>query len=225
LDTMKTVCVLLGVLVCLQAGAVVGRLAPPQLGGEEVPEAGVIARDVSKAEALELSSKQAEKTNVLLEDIPMADKIPPPPSSQEEAGDIAQAKTEADLGMMMQMTFFASNKFLLWFKSFNVSSAGELTAACLGCVVMAMLYEGLKVARILITTRFTSSRYSSPGHWIQSFLHATQVTFSYFLMLAVMTYSTWIMISVCVGAWLGYFVFARFVPVMSLLGQTSEHCH
>ena len=57
------------------------------------------------------------------------------------------------------------------------------------------------------------------------FPHCRQVTISYFLMLATMTYSSWIMMAVCLGAGLGYAVFALMVPRRALFGGATEHCH
>ncbi|KAF0314016.1 High affinity copper uptake protein 1 [Amphibalanus amphitrite] len=137
--------------------------------------------------------------------------VDPPPSGA--SGDTPVALTEDSMGaelgdmMMMQMTFFGNNTFKLWFKSFGIHDAGTLTAACLGVGVMAALYEGLKVFRV------------------QVFLHIVQVTCGYFLMLATMTYSSWIMIAVCAGAGVGYAIFAPMVSKRALLGAGStDHC-
>ncbi|XP_043219889.1 probable low affinity copper uptake protein 2 isoform X2 [Amphibalanus amphitrite] len=152
---------------------------------------------------------------------------PPPPSA---SGDTPAALTEDSMGaelggMMMQMTFFGGNTFKLWFKSFGIHDAGTLTAACLGVGVMAALYEGLKVFRLILVDKIASSRLSSPGHWIQVFLHIVQVTCGYFLMLATMTYSSWIMMAVCAGAGVGYAIFAPMVSKRALLGAGStDHC-
>ncbi|KAF0297945.1 putative low affinity copper uptake protein 2 [Amphibalanus amphitrite] len=53
----------------------------------------------------------------------------------------------------------------------------------------------------------------------------TQVTCGYFLMLATMTYSSWIMMAVCAGAGVGYAIFAPMVSKRALLGAGStDHC-
>ncbi|XP_043211024.1 probable low affinity copper uptake protein 2 isoform X3 [Amphibalanus amphitrite] len=155
--------------------------------------------------------------------------VDPPPSGA--SGDTPVALTEDSMGaelgdmMMMQMTFFGNNTFKLWFKSFGIHDAGTLTAACLGVGVMAALYEGLKVFRLILVDKIASSRLSSPGHWVQVFLHIVQVTCGYFLMLATMTYSSWIMIAVCAGAGVGYAIFAPMVSKRALLGAGStDHC-
>ncbi|XP_037072725.1 high affinity copper uptake protein 1-like [Pollicipes pollicipes] len=130
-----------------------------------------------------------------------------------------------DMMMEMQMTFFFGNKFSLWFKGFDVSSGGELAAACIGLVILAALYEGLKVYRILAVENWSPRGLYSGGHWLQAVLHMVQITVSYFLMLAVMTYNVWVLLAVCLGAGLGYATFSMLVPAKSLLGATSEHCH
>ncbi|XP_043219888.1 high affinity copper uptake protein 1-like isoform X1 [Amphibalanus amphitrite] len=78
---------------------------------------------------------------------------------------------------------------------------------------------------LILVDKIASSRLSSPGHWIQVFLHIVQVTCGYFLMLATMTYSSWIMMAVCAGAGVGYAIFAPMVSKRALLGAGStDHC-
>ncbi|XP_043219890.1 high affinity copper uptake protein 1-like [Amphibalanus amphitrite] len=148
----------------------------------------------------------------------------PPSDTEDTPGPLATDSVGSkQVGMMMQMTFFGGNHFSLWFEGFHVHDAGTLTAACLGVGIMSILFEGLKVFRLILVDRVASSRVSSPGHWLQVFLHIAQVTFGYFLMLATMTYSSWIMIAICAGAGVGYAIFAPMVSKRALLGA-SDHC-
>ncbi|KAK2719925.1 high affinity copper uptake protein 1-like [Artemia franciscana] len=62
----------------------------------------------------------------------------------------------------------------------------------------------------------------SGSHFAQTLLHLAQITLSYFLMLIVMTYNAWLMIAICAGSAVGYFLFgwskAHVVDI-------TEHCH
>ncbi|ELU06366.1 hypothetical protein CAPTEDRAFT_123901, partial [Capitella teleta] len=45
-------------------------------------------------------------------------------------------------------------------------------------------------------------------HILQTLLHFLQIFNSYCLMLVVMTYNIWLILSICLGASLGYYAFA-----------------
>jgi solute carrier family 31 (copper transporter), member 1 len=62
----------------------------------------------------------------------------------------------------------------------------------------------------------------SSSHLAQTFMHVLQVTVSYFLMLAVMTYNWWLCGSVLLGAGAGYFVFGKY---RSSVTELNEHCN
>lgn len=64
-------------------------------------------------------------------------------------------------------------------------------------------------------------------HLLQTVLHMLQILISYLLMLAVMTYNVWLLLGVVVGAGIGYFVVAFYVPRkrQTSLSRMSEHCH
>jgi len=59
-------------------------------------------------------------------------------------------------------------------------------------------------------------------HFVLTALHMVQMTLAYFLMLIVMTYNTWLLLSVLFGSTLGYFLFGwRKTTVVDV----SDHCH
>lgn len=58
------------------------------------------------------------------------------------------------------------------------------------------------------------------SHLIQTLLHIVQVTVSYVLMLAVMTFNVWLIIAIVLGAGVGYFFFG-WRPA----AEQTEHCY
>jgi solute carrier family 31 (copper transporter), member 1 len=59
-------------------------------------------------------------------------------------------------------------------------------------------------------------------HGLQSILHIAQVGISYFLMLSIMTYNSWIIGTIILGSGVGYFVlgFKRQSTI-----DVNEHCN
>uniref|UniRef100_A0A5S6QXN4 Copper transport protein n=1 Tax=Trichuris muris TaxID=70415 RepID=A0A5S6QXN4_TRIMR len=62
----------------------------------------------------------------------------------------------------------------------------------------------------------------SVGHAIQSAMHMLQLLVSYVLMLIVMTYNTWMLCAVVLGAGIGYLLFGW---RRTLVAEACEHCH
>ena len=63
-------------------------------------------------------------------------------------------------------------------------------------------------------------------HALQSFLHVIQVGYGYILMLIAMTFNGWLFLSVCFGAGVGYFIFAKTRPMLGVTNrENNEHCH
>ncbi|XP_045052891.1 high affinity copper uptake protein 1 isoform X1 [Desmodus rotundus] len=150
--------------------------------------------------------------------------------------------------MMMQMTFYFGFKNVeLLFSGLVINTAGEMAGAFVGVFLLAMFYEGLKIAReSLLRKSQVSIRYNSmpvPGpngtilmethktvgqqmlsfpHLLQTVLHIIQVVISYFLMLIFMTYNGYLCIAVAAGAGTGYFLFSWKKAVVV---DITEHCH
>merc|ERR1712156_1412670 len=62
----------------------------------------------------------------------------------------------------------------------------------------------------------------SLAHFVLTGLHMVQMALAYFLMLIVMTYNTWLCLSVIFGSTVGYFLFGwRKTSVVDV----SDHCH
>ncbi|KAJ7988547.1 hypothetical protein DPEC_G00324700 [Dallia pectoralis] len=150
--------------------------------------------------------------------------------------------------MMMQMTFYFGYKNVeLLFAGLVINTPGEMVGACIGCFLLAVIYEGLKIGReFLLRRNQVNVRYNSmpvPGadgtmlmethktvgqrmlslaHLLQTFLHIIQVVVSYFLMLVFMTYNAYLCIAVAAGAGVGYFLFSWKKAVVV---DITEHCH
>ncbi|XP_061482198.1 high affinity copper uptake protein 1-like [Rhineura floridana] len=151
-------------------------------------------------------------------------------------------------GGMMDMTFhFGYKKVPLLFSGLIINSAREMAGAFVAIFLLAMFYEGLKIAREnLLRKSQVSIRYNSmpvPGpngtvlmemhktvgqqmvsfpHLFQTVLHIVQVVVSYFLMLIFMTYNGYLCIAVAAGAGTGYFLFSWKKAVVL---DITEHCH
>jgi copper transporter 1 len=62
----------------------------------------------------------------------------------------------------------------------------------------------------------------TPGHLLQTFLHMTQLVWSYLLMLVFMTYNVWLCSAVVAGSGLGYLVFGW---LRASSPVNNEHCN
>ncbi|XP_037653340.1 high affinity copper uptake protein 1 isoform X2 [Choloepus didactylus] len=150
--------------------------------------------------------------------------------------------------MMMPMTFyFGFEKVEILFSGLVINTAGEMAGAFVAVFLLAMFYEGLKIARErLLRKSQVSIRYNSmpvPGpngtilmethktvgqqmlsfpHLLQTVLHIIQVVISYFLMLIFMSYNGYLCIAVAAGAGMGYFLFSWKKAVVV---DITEHCH
>uniref|UniRef100_A0A2K6F9M0 Copper transport protein n=1 Tax=Propithecus coquereli TaxID=379532 RepID=A0A2K6F9M0_PROCO len=146
------------------------------------------------------------------------------------------------------MTFYFGFKNVeLLFSGLVINTAGEMAGAFVAVFLLAMFYEGLKIAReSLLRKSQVSIRYNSmpvPGpngtilmethktvgqqmlsfpHLLQTVLHIIQVVISYFLMLIFMTYNGYLCIAVAAGAGMGYFLFSWKKAVVV---DITEHCH
>ena len=114
----------------------------------------------------------------------------------------------------------------------------EFIIACVGIGVLAILYEGLKVWRqYMLTARSKSplvivnqqpngtciSEVSHQAnskmncgccmHVVQTVLHVIQIFVGYMLMLAFMTYNTWMCVSLLIGSGIGYVIFGWITPM------------
>lgn len=108
--------------------------------------------------------------------------------------------------------------------------AAKFTLACIGFFLMAVLYEALKFYRedLLLKSQQANQTVvkNSDGevtrrsvklsplqemlsgpHLVQTLLHILQVFTSYILMLIIMLCNLWLVLAICLGAAVGYFLF------------------
>ncbi|XP_070811711.1 protein SLC31A2 [Pituophis catenifer annectens] len=134
---------------------------------------------------------------------------------------------------MMPMHFFFSDQVILLFDFWDVHSAGGMVLSVFIIMLLTVLYEGIKVGKAKLirhsqmavapsisqenlregislnsevgsTTSSLKKRLS--WHLAETFLHVVQVFLGYLVMLAVMTYNTWIFLGVIAGSAIGYFL-------------------
>ncbi|XP_008831744.1 probable low affinity copper uptake protein 2 isoform X1 [Nannospalax galili] len=135
----------------------------------------------------------------------------------------------------MAMHFIFSDEAVLLFDFWSVHSPAGMALSVLVILLMAVLYEGIKVGKVkllhktleslptatsqqlILETDQDSAGSSSPPvnrthlrwflcHFGQSLVHVIQVVIGYFVMLAVMSYNTWIFLGVVLGSALGYYL-------------------
>uniref|UniRef100_A0A8D0C2J5 Copper transport protein n=1 Tax=Salvator merianae TaxID=96440 RepID=A0A8D0C2J5_SALMN len=136
---------------------------------------------------------------------------------------------------MMEMYFYFSDKVVLLFDFWNVHSPAGMALSVLIITLLAVLYEAIKVGKAKILQQMmpvitpsisqevlgeperasidtgnrqltTTPKKLFPWHIAQTVLHVVQVVLGYLVMLAVMTYNTWIFLGVIVGSTIGYFL-------------------
>ncbi|XP_019610202.1 protein SLC31A2 [Rhinolophus sinicus] len=135
----------------------------------------------------------------------------------------------------MEMHFFFSDKVVLLFDFWSVHSPAGMALSVLVVLLLAVLYEIIKFGKAKLlhqalvsmpiptreqlieeTDQDSSSSESPPVsstclrwflcHFGQSLIHVAQVVLGYFVMLAVMSYNTWIFLGVVLGSAVGYYL-------------------
>ncbi|XP_012862689.3 probable low affinity copper uptake protein 2 [Echinops telfairi] len=141
------------------------------------------------------------------------------------------------------MHFIFSDEVVLLFDFWRVHSPAGMAISVAVVLLLAVLYEGIKVAKVKLLRHAleslpiptsqqlmeetdgesASSDSLSVGrshlrwflcHFGQSLIHVTQVVIGYFMMLAVMSYNTWIFLGVVVGSAVGYYLA---YPLLSMI--------
>uniref|UniRef100_A0A8C9AQ37 Copper transport protein n=1 Tax=Prolemur simus TaxID=1328070 RepID=A0A8C9AQ37_PROSS len=135
----------------------------------------------------------------------------------------------------MAMHFIFSDKVVLLFDFWSVHSPAGIALSVLVVLLLAVLYEGIKVGKakllhqvlvslptsisqqVITETDWDSAASDLPPvsrthhrwylrHFGQSLIHVIQVVIGYFIMLAVMSYNTWIFLGVVLGSAVGYYL-------------------
>ncbi|KAM6182679.1 protein SLC31A2 isoform 1-T1 [Erethizon dorsatum] len=142
----------------------------------------------------------------------------------------------------MAMHFVFSDKVMLLFDFWSVHSPAGMALSVLVVLLLAVLYEGIKVGKAKLLYHTLASLHTpasqelilgrepdsvdsdslsvsrTPLRWFlchfgQSLVHVIQVVIGYFIMLAVMSYNAWIFLGVILGSAVGYYL------VYPLLGK------
>nr|AKN21631.1 slc31a-1 [Schmidtea mediterranea] len=141
--------------------------------------------------------------------------------------------------MMMKMYFNEDLNFYLLFGAWQITSQSKLAAACIGSFICALLYELFKRLReyhvnyeinLVANSSESLLRKSvtrkvpvfSRANFLQSLMHLIQTTVSYFLMLIIMSFNTYVFISVIAGLTVGYF-FGNAICALDHR-DSNEHC-
>lgn len=136
-------------------------------------------------------------------------------------------------GHGMAMYFTVSEHATILFKGWMTMTWAEMLGSCIGILVLAILYEGLKVGRELLHNHYARKQGScsssaedipmhdekkgrnyggyrilQPAHFIQTLLYFVQLWLSLCLMLVFMTFNLYLCLAVTVGGAIGYYVFA-----------------
>ncbi|XP_074871594.1 protein SLC31A2 [Carettochelys insculpta] len=135
----------------------------------------------------------------------------------------------------MQMHFFFSDQVVLLFDFWNIHSPAGMVLSVLVVLLLAVLYEVLKISKTKLLRRTllaiprsvsqqslrepdsgsvnsnlgqqsTSSKRWFLYHVSQSLFYLAQVVTGYLVMLVVMSYNVWIFLGVIVGSALGYYL-------------------
>ncbi|XP_039269284.1 protein SLC31A2-like [Styela clava] len=140
---------------------------------------------------------------------------------------------------MQEYFSFNNLPFTFVFEPWYIGTSLALGFTCLSIGAVALLFEGIRVFRVWVKTYFhvsplipilspqlaisgiTQSDAAIPvnqsyirsnriyNHVIQTFIHGTRLALGYYLMLAIMTFNSYIAIAIIGGACLGYFLFCH----------------
>lgn len=108
------------------------------------------------------------------------------------------------------MVFYWGADTVVFLKQFHVESTADLAVTCLVFLGLAVLLESLKCLRQVSAVR-TGNRTNgvsmcSKAHVVQTSLHCGEFLLGYALMLAVMTYNAWFLVSVVTGSTAGFLI-------------------
>jgi len=118
--------------------------------------------------------------------------------------------------MDMHFTWETSNLCII-FNSWHIRTTAGLIFSLLGVALLTAGYEALREAsrryecfaekQVEDLPRRQQVEVSKKAHVIKALLYGCQVFYSFFIMLLFMTYNGWVMLSVGVGAFIGFLFF------------------
>lgn len=128
------------------------------------------------------------------------------------------ASPHSNHGARHHMSFHTYLNDVLLVQDWQITTVTSVVLACLGTIILGILYEGLKLLRQELYLRVARDlaaecdqgriRLRCHGlHIAQILLHMLQTFLSLILMLIFMTYNVYICLAVILGAGIGYAVF------------------
>ncbi|KAJ3468788.1 hypothetical protein MRS44_002853 [Fusarium solani] len=122
--------------------------------------------------------------------------------------------------MAMEMLFTWDTKNLcIVFRQWHIRSTSSLVFSLVAVILLAVGYEALRSLsrryeealdkRVRATPRQNQEQADQRAHLIKAVLYALQNFYAFMLMLVFMTYNGWVMISVSLGAFIGYVFFGH----------------
>ncbi|KAJ9157807.1 CTR2 short splice [Pleurostoma richardsiae] len=120
----------------------------------------------------------------------------------------------------MNMLFtWNTNNLCIVFSQWHIRSTAGLLLSLLAVVALGAGYEALRAGirryelavsrRVEAIPRQNQGQVSKRAHVIKSLLYAVQTFYAFMIMLIFMTYNGWVMLSVTVGAFVGYLLFGN----------------
>ncbi|CZS72841.1 unnamed protein product [Fusarium graminearum] len=134
-----------------------------------------------------------------------------------------------DMCSMNMLFTWDTNNLCIVFRQWHVRSTTSLLFSLIAVIILAIGYEALRsVSRryeqsldnrvrsvpmhtfpIRGTPRQSQGQADQRAHLIKAVLYALQNFYAFMLMLVFMTYNGWVMVSVSLGAFLGYLFFGQ----------------
>lgn len=113
---------------------------------------------------------------------------------------------------------------VILFRAWIADTLGAFIGSAIGLFLMAVIYEGIRYSNDYLTkheTYMNMTRKRAQGvvktnwqymfslnHLLQCCLHALQVAIGYWFMLIFMQFNFWLILSILLGALVGYYLFA-----------------
>lgn len=170
------------------------------------------------------------------------------PSPGSMGGMMHSGQSE-NMMMSMQMYFTATSSVTLWFQKWSTNTQGKYAASIVGLLLLCILQEAVSRFRTHAARQWGSSGFRSlqsssadvvhsdaqssiasfrkylPVRVGLSLLYALNLTTSYLLMLAIMTFNVGYFIAIVAGLGLGHFIFFPSLQSSgSSPGMLSEAC-
>ncbi|OMJ89477.1 hypothetical protein SteCoe_8379 [Stentor coeruleus] len=130
----------------------------------------------------------------------------------------------------MYMSFFSAKDFVFYLDkyrifSFHVDSDSKYAMAIILLLLFACGVELLQGVIRFLNYKISNSNSQVPLRILLCITYFLFVAGSYLLMLAIMTFSTGVFLSICSGLALGYFILETFMPRFLRDGFEARTCH